>query len=86
VRALLIVDPAAGAEPRRLGRAAALFALGPNTIAQYPLCEQVLFERCGALARTVPAWVVGHLGSVAAVAHALTGLLDAPDGVPLEAV
>jgi hypothetical protein len=65
LRGLLVVDGDGPAAPEPMSRADALFAIGPNSVAQYPLYERELFARCGELVRTVPAWRVGRLTTVA---------------------
>ena len=47
-----------------LGRGAALFALGPSTMVQFPLYGPRVFDACGQLVRALDCWSLGRLDTV----------------------
>ena len=47
-----------------LGRGAALFALGPSTMVQFPLYGPEVFVACGQLVRSLDCWSLGQLDTV----------------------
>jgi GTPase SAR1 family protein len=80
LRGLMVVEADAAPAITALGRASSLFSIGPNTIAQYPLYERELFERCGVLVRSTPAFRVGHLAAVEDYRRMMTEFFTSSDG------
>jgi energy-coupling factor transporter ATP-binding protein EcfA2 len=73
--ALVAVSPHSPVPPEPLGRGAALFAVAPSTMVQFPLYGPEVFDACGELVRAVDCYSLGRLNTVAEHGEVLTDLL-----------
>jgi hypothetical protein len=81
IAGLLVLDPAAPPIPEVLPLAAAMFKVAPNTVGQFPLFEEEVLRRTGAVLGRLPIHTVGQMPATD-IAPMVESLLEMPRDVP----
>jgi hypothetical protein len=72
-----VLDPAAPPIPEVLPLAAAMFKVAPNTVGQFPLFEEEVLRRTGAVLGRLPIHTVGQMPATD-IAPMVESLLEMP--------